>query len=580
MTVETSNSISGPYAGAGTTGPFTVNFRFLDQAHLRVIRTDNTGEHVLVLTTDYTVAGVGNPTGSVTLVAALPVGQTLTIIRNVPQTQEADYVQNDDFPAQSHETALDKLTMICQQISEQLGRSITIPASGASGVSTQLPIPTANAFLSWNSTGTALLNIFASIIHNGVGAPAVGLGSDSQFYIDTGPYDIYGPKTGGAWGSAIPLKFLQTGTGAVRRDFQSKGRDVVSVKDFGTTTTTATLASAAASVTSAGGGTLKMPNGDYAGVNMPSGLDYVILDFDGPHVPINVYAQSGETTRFAHRVLRTSDGGLHTNEERSVSHIEYRPTGSGTNGPASADYGLTISALKKDFDTTTVVGEIDAMNIVVRQGGTASDATAFLANVATYGTGFMAIFEGQTSIINSVGTILQQIQSQAGVCDNVNSNYIGFFVNANKGSLNSAYQAANTTGQGSWTQFFQGLKDGVERFSVMDHGAVRISDGAGGRKTLRVSSNRFAVLNAAEGAELFTIVDSGAVSANADISSGTSFTVGSNKVVGQRDTGWVAFTGAGNKNTSYDTATITLVQLAQRVNSIQAALTAHGLLGA
>jgi hypothetical protein len=48
MTVATQIDRSGPYAGAGTTGPFTVSFRFLDATHLLVIRTDGTGEHVLI----------------------------------------------------------------------------------------------------------------------------------------------------------------------------------------------------------------------------------------------------------------------------------------------------------------------------------------------------------------------------------------------------------------------------------------------------------------------------------------------------------------------------------------------------
>lgn len=52
------------------------------------------------------------------------------------------------------------------------------------------------------------------------------------------------------------------------------------------------------------------------------------------------------------------------------------------------------------------------------------------------------------------------------------------------------------------------------------------------------------------------------------------------QVVGPRDTGWTAFTGATNKATSYDTATVTLVPLAERVAAIQAALTTHGLIGA
>jgi hypothetical protein len=129
MTVLTTIAKAGPYAGAGTTGPFTVPFRFLDASHLRVIRTLGLVETVLVLGTDYTVTGVGLSTGTVTLTDPLPVGQTLTVVRNVPATQDADYVAGDAFPAESHEEALDKLTMLVQQNSEELARSAKLPAS-------------------------------------------------------------------------------------------------------------------------------------------------------------------------------------------------------------------------------------------------------------------------------------------------------------------------------------------------------------------------------------------------------------------------------------------------------------------
>lgn len=52
-----------------------------------------------------------------------------------------------------------------------------------------------------------------------------------------------------------------------------------------------------------------------------------------------------------------------------------------------------------------------------------------------------------------------------------------------------------------------------------------------------------------------------------------------NKVVGARDTGWTAMTGTADKATAYDTATVTLAQLAGRVMAMQAALTTHGLFG-
>ena len=130
MTVPTSTAKSGPYAGAGTTGPFTVGFRFLENSHLQVIRTSSTGvDTTLALTTDYSASGAGGTTGSVTLVTALAVGQQLTIIRNVPFTQDADYVQNDAFPAESHERALDKLTMQTQQLLEAVDRAAKLPVT-------------------------------------------------------------------------------------------------------------------------------------------------------------------------------------------------------------------------------------------------------------------------------------------------------------------------------------------------------------------------------------------------------------------------------------------------------------------
>lgn len=51
------------------------------------------------------------------------------------------------------------------------------------------------------------------------------------------------------------------------------------------------------------------------------------------------------------------------------------------------------------------------------------------------------------------------------------------------------------------------------------------------------------------------------------------------EVLRDRNVGWVAMTGTANENTVYDTATVTLAQLAGRVMALQAALTTHGLIG-
>lgn len=193
MTVPTSTAKSGPYAGAGTTGPFTVGFRFLENSHLRVIRTSSIGlDSVLALTTDYTVAGAGGASGSITLVTALAVGEKLTVIRNVPFTQLADYVQNDAFPSESHERALDQLTMQTQQLAETAGRALTLPAT-VSGASTELPSPEAGKLIGWNSSGDGLTNLdsatLATIVAYGTanGDIFTGDGTTTAFNLTASP---------------------------------------------------------------------------------------------------------------------------------------------------------------------------------------------------------------------------------------------------------------------------------------------------------------------------------------------------------------------------------------------------------
>lgn len=67
---------------------------------------------------------------------------------------------------------------------------------------------------------------------------------------------------------------------------------------------------------------------------------------------------------------------------------------------------------------------------------------------------------------------------------------------------------------------------------------------------------------------------------NVDVASGKVYKVNGTQVLAARDTGWTAMTGTANENSTYDTATVTLAQLAGRVMALQAALTTHGLIGA
>lgn len=165
MTVETEISRSGPYSGAGTTGPFTVDFRFLDDADLIVVKTSTSGlDTTLELTTGYSVSGAGGASGTVTLADPLEIGEMLTIVRAPEITQEADYVVGDSFPAESHERALDKLTMVCQRLFSLVLRSFHLPDSVGDDISTEIPKPEAGKIVAWNNTATALQNLDPNVL--------------------------------------------------------------------------------------------------------------------------------------------------------------------------------------------------------------------------------------------------------------------------------------------------------------------------------------------------------------------------------------------------------------------------------
>ena len=122
------------YVGTGSTAAaakvFAYPFKILAATDLTVSEYNNTTSAAIVktLSTHYDVSGVGSSGGgNVTITGSytnLPTGCQLVIQRIMDLTQETDYVENDAFSAETHETALDRLTMITQQLQEQLDRAV------------------------------------------------------------------------------------------------------------------------------------------------------------------------------------------------------------------------------------------------------------------------------------------------------------------------------------------------------------------------------------------------------------------------------------------------------------------------
>ena len=129
MTVSATTT-KNSYSGDGSTTTFAYAFKIFADADLQVIIRSSTGtETTKTLSTHYTVTNAGNDSGGNVVFTSgnIPAsGETVVIRRNLTQTQGTDFVENDPFPAESHESALDRLTFICQAIQEELDRAFKI----------------------------------------------------------------------------------------------------------------------------------------------------------------------------------------------------------------------------------------------------------------------------------------------------------------------------------------------------------------------------------------------------------------------------------------------------------------------
>ena len=151
------------YTGSNVVLPYVVPFYFLADTHLKVVVTDPiTGAgKTLLLNSDYSVSGAGSLSGGQVVLFVPPTSsKKVTIFRDPDRYQTTDYPEGDKFPAESHERALDKLTMLAQRFYDMAIRSLRLNDSDVSGASLVLPPPKANTMLAWGPDGKTLVNVF------------------------------------------------------------------------------------------------------------------------------------------------------------------------------------------------------------------------------------------------------------------------------------------------------------------------------------------------------------------------------------------------------------------------------------
>lgn len=135
------------YTGNGSTTVFAYNFR-VDNAGDMSVYIDG-----VILATGWSIDGIGVPTGGNVTFDTAPADQaTIALLREIAIYQLVDYVPYDPFPAETHEAALDKLTMICQQLAEEIGRALVASPDTPASVDNSLPPYSAGKGIMWHET--------------------------------------------------------------------------------------------------------------------------------------------------------------------------------------------------------------------------------------------------------------------------------------------------------------------------------------------------------------------------------------------------------------------------------------------
>lgn len=150
MTISTTTNVAVVQCN-GVTDTFDFPFMLVNETHLVVQRRVRATSVVdkTYIASEYTVAGVGTNSGSVTLIAGAPAATyDIVMTRTVPFTQELDIVNQGGFFPDTVEQQLDAIVMQIQQIVEFAQRALKLP----SGYTPDDLLPAANKIIGFNGS--------------------------------------------------------------------------------------------------------------------------------------------------------------------------------------------------------------------------------------------------------------------------------------------------------------------------------------------------------------------------------------------------------------------------------------------
>lgn len=125
--IETTGNKQVYITGSGPRYPFSIPFFSVEDIHCYVYTAGD--ERELVAGEDYEVEVLSDYShgSTVILLASVPAGSRLSIVREVELTQDVNLPEYGKIPTSALEMQLDKLVMICQQLKEITMRSFAVP---------------------------------------------------------------------------------------------------------------------------------------------------------------------------------------------------------------------------------------------------------------------------------------------------------------------------------------------------------------------------------------------------------------------------------------------------------------------
>lgn len=213
MTISSSTRKAGPFLGNGVTSSFPFTFKCFSTSDIQVIKTSTVGvDATLVLNSDYSVAlnadQNASPGGSIIFPlsgALLQTGEKLTATGVLSALQQTHITNGGNFFANNIEDQMDYLTILIQQLAEQLAR---VALASSSDVNPVLSIGTAVQralkYITFDAQGN--LSLATSLPSATLSASTIGsflyppLPSESGITIVNGQYpygyvDRYGTNT-------------------------------------------------------------------------------------------------------------------------------------------------------------------------------------------------------------------------------------------------------------------------------------------------------------------------------------------------------------------------------------------------